>query len=231
VLSGEKTHVLWGHEAGLVIVPAKEPGGGVGLFAVRLPAAGVSVERELVVDLGRRTARIAFHGARVPAASRLDGDGRQALAVVFVFGALLTSAEMLGAADAVFELTRRYACDRVQFGKPIGAFQAVKHPLVDTMIAIEQGRSLLYGAAGALAGGSFPDGALLARMCKAHASDTLAFAVQKAVQLHGGFGFTWDADVHFFFKRMLATSAAFGDATHHRRRLAARLFGPLPGDP
>jgi len=231
VLSGEKVHVPWGEHATLVVVAAREPGGGFGFYAVPLPTAGVGVEPETSVDTTRRAARVAFHAARVPASARLDGDGRSCLERLRTAGALLVAAEMVGAADAVLELTRSYACDRVQFGKPIGSFQAVKHPLVDLMMGVELGRSLVYGGASLLTEGALVDATPVARMAKAHAADTLAFAVKKGVQLHGGFGFTWDADVHFFFKRMLATRASFGDAAHHKKRLAARLFGPLPDEP
>lgn len=230
VLTGEKVHVLWGMEASLVVVSAKEPGGGLGLFAVPLPAAGVTVEAETGVDSTRRTARIGFHAAKLPSSVRLPGDARLALERVRELATLLLSAEMIGAADAVLEMTRRYATEREQFGKAIGSFQAVKHPIVDVMIGVEHGRSLIYGAAGMLAA-DLPDAGLFTRMAKAHASDVLAFAVKKGVQLHGGFGFTWESDVHFFFKRMLATRASFGDAAHHRKKLAARLFGPLPDEP
>lgn len=231
VLSGEKTHVLWGEHASLVLVSAKETGGGLGLYAVALPDANIQVEPEAGVDSTRRTARLSFHAARLPAGRRLDGDARSTLDHVTATGALLTAAEMLGAADAVLELTRAYACERVQFGRAIGCFQAVKHPLVDVMIGVELGRSLVYGAAALLARGDGSDGFICARMAKAHASETFGYAVGRAVQLHGGFGFTWDADVHFFVKRMLVTRAAFGDATHHKQKLAGSLFGPLPEDP
>lgn len=231
VLSGEKSHVLWGTEASLLLVSAREAGGGVGLYAVGVPTPGLVVEPELGVDSTRRSARVALRDARVPVSCRLEGDARAALERIATHGTLLASAEMLGAADAVLEMTRTYACQREQFGKAIGSFQAVKHPLVDMMIGIELGRSLVYGAATMLSEGNLADARVTARMAKASASDVLANAVKKGVQLHGGFGFTWDADVHFFFKRMLATRASFGDATHHRRKLAARLFGPLPDEP
>lgn len=231
LLSGEKSHVLWGGQAGLVVVSAKEPGGGLGLYAVPLPTTGVVVEAEVALDSTRRTARLAFHAAKLPVRYRLEKDARAALAELRALGTLLVSAEMLGAADRVLEMTRSYACDRQQFGRAIGSFQAVKHPLVDLMIGVELGRSLAYGAASLLAEGQLDDGAVTARMAKSHASDVLAHAVKKGVQLHGGFGFTWDADVHFFFKRLLATRASFGDAPHHKKKLAARLFGALPDEP
>ncbi|MBK7582202.1 MAG: acyl-CoA dehydrogenase [Myxococcales bacterium] len=229
-LTGEKVHVLYGAQASLVIVPAREAGGGFGLYALPLPCPGVRVESQTSVDASRPTARLQLHGVELKASCRLDGDAGGALSAMQSLGATLTAAEMLGAADAVLEMTRAYACQREQFGKAIGSFQAVKHPLVDVMLGVELGRSLLYGAATLLSSGSLDEASVAARMAKAHASDVLANAVKRGVQLHGGFGFTWDADVHFFFKRLLSSRAAFGDAAHHRKKLAARLLGPLPDD-
>lgn len=231
VLSGEKIHVGWGAHANLVIVSAREAGGGIALYAVPLPSPGVSVDAEAGVDSTRRTSRVSFHLARLPASCRLDGDARSALPQVTAIGALALAAEMTGAADAVLEMTRAYACQRVQFGRAIGSFQAVKHPLVDLMIGVELARSLVYGTAALFAEGNLDDALIAARMAKAHASEVFAGAVQRGVQLHGGFGFTWEADLHFFFKRMLATRASFGDAAHHKRKLAASLFGQLPDEP
>jgi alkylation response protein AidB-like acyl-CoA dehydrogenase len=132
---------------------------------------------------------------------------------------------MAGAADAALCLTRDYAVQRVQFGRPIGAFQAVKHPLVDILIGVESARTLALGAAAAL--DHQPERAELpARMAKAAAGDAFSLAVRKAVQLHGGYGFTWDCDAHFYFKRALWSRATLGDAGQHRRRLADALLGP-----
>ena len=163
-------------------------------------------------------------GARVGPEARLPGDGLAALQAVHVTGRALLSAEMIGAADAVLEQTRLYAIERQQFGRAIGSFQAVKHPLVDVMIGVELGRSLALGACVLLDQG--PEQAeTAARMAKAMASDVFALAVKKGVQLHGGYGFTWDADVHLYFKRMLASRGTLGDAAHQRKHLAARLLG------
>ena len=223
LLEGVKPHIPFGAAAELVIVPLQTPDAGLGLFAVELPTPGARIDAETNVDPTRRTAKLTLEGARVSSAARLDGDAVSALSAVHQLGVVALSAEMVGGSEAVFEMTRRYACERQQFGRAIGAFQAVKHPLVDMMVGIELARSLALGAAAAL--DQDPERAELeGRMAKAFASDVYASVTRKAVQLHGGFGFTWDCDVHFYFKRALATRALLGDATHHRRRIAGRLF-------
>jgi alkylation response protein AidB-like acyl-CoA dehydrogenase len=223
-LSGVKAHVLAAPNAGLVVAPFQTPDG-VALFAVELPAAGVSITPEIGVDPTRRSGRIAFAGVRVGPHARLPGDAGAALGRVWSWGWTALAAEMVGAADAALVLTRDYAVQRIQFGRPIGAFQAVKHPLVDVLVGVESARTLALAAAAALdhdpARAQIP-----ARMAKAAAGDVLTFATRKAVQLHGGYGFTWDCDAHFFFKRALWARGTLGDALHHRRHLADALLGP-----
>jgi acyl-CoA dehydrogenase len=221
-LHGEKCHVHWGHAADVVLLPCREPKGTIGVFALELPADGALVEPEVCVDSTRRTARLSLDGVRVRREARLPVDGLEALRALEIAGAALLSAEMVGAADAVLELTRAYAIERTQFGRAIGSFQAVKHPLVDVMIGVEQAKSLALGAC-VLLGSDAAE--VAARMAKAMASDVFAFAVKKGVQLHGGFGFTWDCDVQLYFKRMLLDRATFGDAVAQRRILGRRLFG------
>jgi alkylation response protein AidB-like acyl-CoA dehydrogenase len=223
-LTGCKTHVLFGQSADLIIVPAREADGGVALYVVEPPLAGVTLDAEIAIDSTRRLARLTLEGAVVPASSRLEGDGLAALEQVHCLGWVALAAEMAGGIEATLELTRRYAVERVQFGKPIGAFQAVKHPIVDVMIGCEWVRSMVLGAAAAL--DQDPEHAdRFGRMAKALAGDTYALAAQKGVQLHGGFGFTWDCDVHFHLKRSLYSGSTLGDAAHHRQRLGRALVG------
>jgi alkylation response protein AidB-like acyl-CoA dehydrogenase len=223
-LTGVKTHVSFAQAAGLVVVPARDEEGTVGLFALSLPSNGVTVEPEVCIDTTRRTSRLLLASARVPRDARLEGDGLRALSSVHQLGWVLLAAEAAGGIEATLELTRRYAVERIQFGRPIGSFQAVKHPIVDVMIGCEWVRSAALGAASAF--DQDPARApVFARMAKALASDVYDFAVKKGVQLHGGFGFTWDCDVHFHFKRSLYLRATLGDATHHRRHLGDLLLG------
>jgi alkylation response protein AidB-like acyl-CoA dehydrogenase len=223
VLRGQKTHVLCGADADLVVAPFREASGEIVLLAVELPAKGVSIEAEVGIDPTRLTARIAFDGVHVPAASRLDGDAVAAWQAMLVRGFAALAAEQVGGAESVLLETRDYAITRKQFDRQIGFFQGVKYPIVDMMCGIELSRSLAVGAAAAL--DHNPVGAeTLARMAKAQISDVYCNAVRKGVQLHGGYGFTWDCDVHFFFRRAMWSRAMLGDAIHHRRWLAERLF-------
>jgi alkylation response protein AidB-like acyl-CoA dehydrogenase len=224
VLHGRKTHVEAAPSAALVVAPFRERDGGVALFAVELPAAKLRVEREVGVDATRRAGRLDFEGVRVGAGARLAGDGPGALRATLVRGWAALAAEMVGGADAVLEMTRRYAIARKQFDRPIGSFQAVKHPLVDTLVGVELARTHALAAAAAL--DRSPETAEpLARMAKALASEVYPAAVRRGVQLHGGFGFTIDCDVQLYFKRALASRGTLGDGVHHRRHLAENLFG------
>ena len=235
LLRGQKTHVICGTDAGLVVAPFREPSGRIALFAVELPAKGVSVEAEVCIDPTRPTARVGFDGVRVAAQARLDGDGAAAWHAMLVRGFAALAAEQVGGAESVLLTTRDYAIARKQFDRQIGFFQAVKHPIVDMMCGIELARSLATGAAAALdaaAGRTAPGppshqdaGAeTLARMAKSMVSDVYCNAVRKGVQLHGGYGFTWDCDVHFYFRRAMWSRSMLGDGIHHRRWLAERLF-------
>ena len=150
VLRGQKTHVLCGADANLVVAPFREPSGEIALFAVELPATGVSIEAEVGIDPTRPTARIAFDGVRVPAAARLDGDAAAAWHAMLVRGFAALAAEQVGGAESVLLETRDYAIARKQFDRQIGFFQAVKYPIVDMMCGIELSRSLAVGAAAAL---------------------------------------------------------------------------------
>jgi len=222
-LRGQKTHVVCGADAGLVVAPFREPSGTVALFAVPLPSTGVTVESEVSVDPTRPTARVSFDGVRVGPEARLEGDGAAAWHAMAVRGMAALAAESVGGAETVLLTTRDYAIARKQFDRQIGFFQGVKFPIVDMMCGVELARSLAVGAAAALDAGS-AGAETLARMAKAQSSDVFATAVRKGVQLHGGYGFTWDCDVHFYFRRALWNRAMLGDAIHQRRVLGDLLF-------
>ncbi len=224
VLRGIKPFVMHAAQAALLVAPFREPNGRLSLFCVDLPARGVQITPEIGIDPTRRTARVQFDGVRVGAGARLAADGTTALARVHLRAFAALAAEMVGGAETTLDVTREYAITRTQFGKQIGHFQAVKHPVVDLMVGVELARTLVLGAAAAI--DHAPDACEVpARMAKAMASDVYATAVRKGVQLHGGYGFTWDCDVHYFFKRALWSRAMFGDAVHHRRHLGEVLMG------
>jgi alkylation response protein AidB-like acyl-CoA dehydrogenase len=134
----------------------------------------------------------------------------------------IVAADMCGAAEWQLQTTVAYAQVRTQFEHPIGFFQAVKHPLVNMMLEVDRTRSLVYAAACAV--DTEPDKAEeYARMAKASAADMAAFCSGRSVQLHGGIGFTWECDVHLYFKRQLHNQLLFGDAAYQRAKLAALL--------
>lgn len=189
---------------------------------------GVAVDTEETIDPTRSGVRLHPDEEALAGAPALTCD--LAREEVFARSLTLLAAECCGAAEAALAMTRDYAIERKQFNRPIGTFQAVSHPIVDTMIAIEQARSLTLAAAAAIdasaSEGPREVGRLvtLARMAKAAASDALRDATARGVQLHGGFGFTWDCDMHFYFRRSLYDHAMLGTPAEHRAALLATLL-------
>jgi acyl-CoA dehydrogenase len=221
-LTGTKTFVLDAQNADVVIVAVRLEGA---LALVLVPRAALSAERvrrETLIDETRRSARIMLDGVAVPADALLDaGDAAATLAHVQHAAWLLTAADMAGGAEGVMELTVEYLNTRKQFGKLIGSYQSLKHPMVDIMCAIEEGRSLLYHAATVLEG-AHSESAL--RMAKAQLGDTYAHAADRAIQFHGAIGFTYECHAQLYFRRAQFNQYAFGDALHHRRHLARLLL-------
>ena len=135
------------------------------------------------------------------------------------------SAELLGGADRVLELAVAYAKDRIQFGRPIGSFQAIKHKLADALVDVEGMRSLVYYAAWCTATGHAEAG-LAASMAKAWCSDAARRVMATGLQVHGGIGFTWEHDLHLYLKRSQLDQVSAGDASVHRDRIAHILPRP-----
>lgn len=198
--------------------------GGIGLYVVPAGAPGLRIVPDRIVDLTRDQATLVFDGVPVEAGAVVAPEGQGAAALEAATPHILTllAADLCGAAEWQLQTTAEYARSRVQFDRPIGFFQAVKHPIVDVMIALDRARSLTYAAACAI--DEHPRDALrLARMAKAAASDAGAYASDRSVQLHGGIGFTWECDVHLWFKRQKHTEQLFGSATYQREQLARIL--------
>jgi acyl-CoA dehydrogenase len=179
--------------------------------------------REVVIDETRRSFRLDLEGLEIPAASLIVGEAAQvALRSIRNAALLLTSAEAAGGIAGVLDVVLDYLRTRTAFGRKIGSFQALKHTCVDILVGLERTRSHVYHAATLLAGNEDAEVAL--RMAKAEAGDSFVFAGDRAVQFHGGFGFTWDCDAQLFLRRALWLQFAYGDAAHHRRRLADILL-------
>jgi alkylation response protein AidB-like acyl-CoA dehydrogenase len=211
-LTGSPEPVVFGPDADVAVVPADD-----GLFLVDLVAVGTRCEREAAMDLTRSLGWLRLD--RTPAVLV----GGRALATRFEdAGAVAYAAELLGASSRALDLAVEHAKTREQFGRPIGSFQAVKHRCADMLVDIEGMRSAVYYAAWCLAVDD-PDASVAASTAKTWCSDAAKRVMASALQVHGGIGFTWECDVHFFVKRAQLDQVAFGDATHHRARLGALL--------
>jgi alkylation response protein AidB-like acyl-CoA dehydrogenase len=139
---------------------------------------------------------------------------------------VLISADLCGTSEWQLQTTVEYAKNRKQFDHPLGFFQAVKHPLVNAMVEIDRARSLLYHAACCIDNQS-AEAEQAAHMAKSAASDAGAFISDRSIQLHGGIGFTWECDIHIYFKRSMHNQALLGDGTHQRTKLADLLIGQI----
>lgn len=222
-LSGTAWYVQDARKAQRLLVSAQSEAG-VALYWVASDAAGVTVQADTITDLTRDQAHVRFDGV---SATKVCANGLAALAQAMPAIWTILAADMVGAAEWQLQTTVEYVGTRQQFDHPLGFFQAVKHPLVNVMLQIDQAKSLVYNAACAI--DCEPErAAQYAHMAKASASDMAAFASGRSVQLHGGIGFTWECFVHLYFKRQKHSQMLFGDATWHRARLADIVIGPLP---
>jgi alkylation response protein AidB-like acyl-CoA dehydrogenase len=210
-LSGRTPPVAYAPSADVAVVLADGAVYGVDLRAEGRPAPLSAMDRT------RELGVLSFDGTP---ARFLGGD--EAASLLIDRAATLASAEMLGAAAQVLDLTVQYAKDRVQFGKPIGSFQAVKHMLADALVDVEGMRSTSYYAAWCAAAGD-PERSLSASMAKAWCSDASRRVMATGLQVHGGIGFTWEHDMHLYLKRAQLDQVSYGDAAAHRDRIATLL--------
>jgi alkylation response protein AidB-like acyl-CoA dehydrogenase len=228
VLNGTKGFVLDGHSAATVIVAARASGtsgsDGVSLFIVPGDVAGM--ERRLLptMDQTRRQAELTLHDVRIPATSRLgqEGGGGRLLAATLDRAAVALAAEQMGGAQRCLDMAVEYAKERVQFGRPIGSFQAIKHKCADMLLRVESARSASYYAGWAVAAGD-AEVPVLAALAKAYCSDAFFFCAAESIQIHGGVGFTWEYDAHLYFKRARAMETFLGDPAYHREAVAGQM--------
>jgi alkylation response protein AidB-like acyl-CoA dehydrogenase len=225
VLSGAAHFVQDAFKADLLVVSARGESGLV-LCVVPADGAGVALGQDHIHDLTRDQATARFDGARVPRENIVSEEGAAALRRAWPALLVAVSADLCGTSEWQLQATVEYAKQRKQFERQIGFFQAVKHPLVNAMIEIDRARSLLYHAACCIDTGS-EDAEVAARMAKSAASDAGAFISDRSVQLHGGIGFTWECDVHLFFKRSMHNQMLYGDGAYQRRLIAEKLIGPI----
>ncbi|MFF9424814.1 acyl-CoA dehydrogenase family protein [Streptomyces sp. NPDC004288] len=219
-ITGAKEHVLGGAEAGLLLVAARTEAG-VSLFEVPVDGDGVTRSPRVTMDSTRAQARVELTGARARLVGA-EGTGGRVLAHVLDLACAALAAEQVGAAARCLDLTLAYARERVQFGRPIGSFQAVKHRLADAYVLVESARSAALGASFAAAAGD-PGLTRLAAAAKSACSEAFSSVAGEMIQLHGGIGITWEHDAHRYFKRAHGAAQLFGPPAWHRARLAADL--------
>jgi alkylation response protein AidB-like acyl-CoA dehydrogenase len=218
VLSGEKVLVLDAASADFFMVATAD--GRRHLVAGE--ADGVTVTPEESIDPTRRFSTVRFDGVRVAAEDSMPGEAADYFPVLHR-ACVALAAESTGIAQRTMEMAVEYAKDRQQFGRPIGAYQAVSHRCAQMLLETENARSVVYGAA--WAADAEPESLpLAASMAKAYASDAGWRVPNASIQVHGGIGFTWEHDLHFFLKRGRTNAALFGDAKWHRERVAEAVL-------
>lgn len=224
-LTGRKSFVS---DAGVadVIVCVARVGDNFALFAVPAGTAGVSIKATPGLDQTRKLYDVAFEGVTVGAEGALAVGEAASRALVrsMQVATVLVCADMLGGMQWILEDAVEYAKTRQQFGKPIGSFQAVQHMCADMLLWTESSRSAIYYAAWAL--DAEPESApRVVSTAKVYASDASREVANQGVQVHGGIGFTWEHDLHLYYKRSKASEILFGDASHHEAQLADLVFG------
>jgi alkylation response protein AidB-like acyl-CoA dehydrogenase len=219
-LSGKKLFVSDAETADIILVAARA-GGELIIAAIPRNRDGVSIKLMPSLDRTRHLFEVSFSDTEIKGADVVaSGEAaRRALEHALDVAALAASAEMVGGMQWILEATVEYAKTRKQFGKPIGSFQAVQHHCANILLMTESARSAVYYAAWVM--GNDPEQAPLAvSIAKTYCSDAYREVGNLGIQVHGGIGFTWDENIHFYYKRAKASELMFGDATYHRERIA-----------
>ncbi len=220
VLDGHKSFVLDGHVADLIVVAARSAAG-VSLFAVGSDASGLTRTPLPTMDQTRKQARLEF--SSTPAALiGSDGGAEPGLSKTLDLAAVALAAEQVGGAQHVLDASVEYAKTRIQFGRPIGSFQAIKHKCADMLLEVESAKSAAYYAAWAAAEDS-DELPVVASLAKSYCSEAYFHAAAENIQIHGGIGFTWEHPAHLYFKRAKSSELLFGDPAYHRELLAQRI--------
>jgi len=225
VLDGRVAQVIDAEAADLLLVPARLDDH-LALFALER-GAGYEVHLLKTLDGTRQVGELAFRSLHLPAEARIDsGDlAPDATADAVATANLGLAAEQAGAARGVMDLTLAYISERVQFGRTIASFQAIKHRCARLEVDLAEVRALVYGAAANFGAADPGERTLEASGARALASDLLFRAAEEAIQLHGGVGFTWEYDPHLYLKRAQASTSLFGPPDGHLERIAAMLLG------
>jgi alkylation response protein AidB-like acyl-CoA dehydrogenase len=224
-LTGEKMFVIDGFTADLIVVVARVAGttgtDGIQFFTVSGDADGLTRTPLQTMDTTRKQAKLEFDNvAATPLGSTQDGFA--AFSKLLDQAAVALSNEMMGGAQRVLEMSVEYAKVRVQFGRPIGSFQAIKHKCADMLLEVESGKSAAYYASWAAAEDN-DELPVVAALSKAYCSEAYFHAAAENIQIHGGIGFTWEHPAHLYFKRAKSSEIYLGDPTYHRELLAQRI--------
>ena len=221
-LSGTKRFVPWAHVANVLLIPARAPEG-PSLFLVDPAAAGLKLSPVQGMDLATRWVHLDMD--KVPVAPEVllgtPGQAAPLLSSLLRRGAIGAAAEMLGAARRCLDMAVGYAKVREQFGQPIGSFQAIRHKCSEMLLEVENSHSAVYYAAWAL-DAKAEDHELAASVAKAYVGDASRKVCGEAIQVHGGIGFTWEYDLHIYFKRAKALESMYGDVDYHREQIVRR---------
>ncbi len=229
-LSGAKTLVLDAQAADFLLVAARLPQSrgeqGLTVALVEAGAAGLAIQPQEPLDTTRRLARVEFDGVHATPLG-VAGEAGPQLRRSLAQGAIGLTAEMVGGAARCLEMAVDYAKVRVQFGRPIGSFQAIKHKAAEMLLDLELARAAAYWAWW-VADLDRPELALAAHLAKATCADSFRHAAAECIQIHGGIGFTWEHEAHLYYKRATASDVLLGDAPLHRAGLARELGLPTP---
>jgi alkylation response protein AidB-like acyl-CoA dehydrogenase len=232
VLAGAERFVLDAHVADRLVVAARPADGSpddTTLFLIDPRAGGVEILPLRTADMTRRWCTLRCADVPIAAADVLGspGGGAAALRRTLAHAESGLATELVGVAQRALDMSVAYANTRTQFGRPIGSFQAIKHKCVDMMVAVENARSLAYYAAWTVSEDA-PEAHQAVAMAKAYASDMGKTVTSEAIQVHGGIGFTWEHDLHLYYRRALAAEASFGTAAVHRERIADTILADAP---
>ena len=219
-LTGHKMYVLDGAVADLILVAARADEG-LSLFAVAADAPGLKRTALHTMDQTRKQARLEFDSAPARLIGSAGG-AEDGLSKTLDLAVVALAAEEIGGAERVLEMSVEYAKTRIQFGRPIGSFQAIKHKCAEMLLEVESAKSASYYADWAAAEGSDELG-VAACMAKAYCSEAYFHAAAENIQIHGGIGFTWEHDAHLYFKRAKSSEIYLGDPYYHREMLAQRI--------
>ncbi|MGW1028564.1 acyl-CoA dehydrogenase family protein [Streptomyces sp. NPDC002577] len=222
-LYGKAAFVPDAAEADRLLLPARGLDGAPVIVDVAPRIAALGVTAQPVLDATRALALVRADGVEVPETSvwRFGGDPEDAVRTLLDRAAVAVACDSVGLSEAMLDATVAHARVREQFGRPIGSFQAVKHACADMLVRVSVARRLLSAAVRALAGGD-PDATVAASMAKSYACAAAVDVVGKAMQLHGGMGYTWESGIHVYLKRATLNRSLFGSPSAHRRRLAER---------